>query len=120
MLPVEEILEALDLSRAEPGSGYLQALFSRFNARVPFEIASKMLRHAAVADPHEKPRRPDVFWREHADLGTGGTCFARVAAFDALLRGLGFETRKVLGRVERDFDHAALRVEGGIGAVICD
>jgi arylamine N-acetyltransferase len=120
MLPIEEILEALDLSRAEPGIGFLQALFSRFNARVPFETVSKILRHAEVADPHEKARRPDVFWREHVDLGTGGTCFARVAAFDALLCGLGFETRKVLGRVERDFDHAALLVEGGTGTAICD
>src|SRR6266542_7089642 len=96
-LAVDEILEALDLSRAEPGIGFLQALFSRFNARVPFETASKILRHAEVADPHEKPRRPDVFWREHVDLGTGGACFTREAAFDALLRGLGFQTRKVLG-----------------------
>ncbi len=119
-LAVDEILEALDLSRAEPGIGFLQALFSRFNARVPFETGSKILRHAEVADPHEKPRRPDVFWREHVDLGTGGACFARVAAFDALLRGLGFQTRKVLGRVERDFDHAALLVEGGTDTAICD
>ncbi|HTD53497.1 MAG TPA: hypothetical protein VK780_10770 [Thermoanaerobaculia bacterium] len=120
MLPVDEILEALDLSRAEPGIGFLQALFSRFNSRVPFETASKILRHAEVTDPREKPRRPDVFWRDHLDLGTGGTCFARVAALDALLGCLGFRSRKVLGRVERDFDHAALLVEGGTGAAICD
>jgi len=119
-LPVDEILEALDLSRAEPGIGFLQALFSRFNARVPFETISKIVRNAAVPDPAEKPRRPEIFWSEHLSLGTGGTCFARVAAFDALLRALGFQTRKVLGRVERDFDHAAVLVERQGDHSICD
>jgi arylamine N-acetyltransferase len=120
MLPVDEILEALDLSRAEPGIGFLQALFSRFNARVPFETASKIVRHAQVADPAEKPRRPEIFWSDHVELGAGGTCFARVAAFEALARALGFSTRKVLGRVERDFDHAALLIQEPGGVVICD
>ena len=119
-LPVEEILEALDLSRAEPGPGLLDALFARFNARVPFETASKIERNAAVADPEEKPRRPDLFWREHLESGTGGTCFARVAAFDALLAALGFPTRKILGRVQRDFDHAAQIVELRGRSWICD
>ncbi len=120
MLPVEEILEALDLSRAQPGVGFLQALFERFNARVPFENASKILRNRAVADPREKPRWPGVFWADHLEKGAGGTCFARVAAFDALLNDLGFSTRKVLGRVERDFDHAALVVREAAASWICD
>lgn len=120
VLPLQEILEALDLSRAEPGIGLLRALFERFNARVPFETASKIERHAAVADPQEKPRWPDLFWREHLEAGAGGTCFARVAAFDALLAALGFSTRKILGRVLRDFDHAALVVELAGRFWICD
>ncbi|MGH9367421.1 MAG: arylamine N-acetyltransferase [Thermoanaerobaculia bacterium] len=119
-LPVEDILQALDLSRAEPGLGLLQALFSRFNARVPFETASKIERDAAVSDPESKPRRPELFWREHLERGTGGTCFARVAAFEALLRALGYRTRKILGRVSNDFDHAALIVEGSGRSWLCD
>ena len=110
MIPVEEILEALDLPAAPPGIGYLRTLFARFNARVPFESASKILRHAAVADADEKPRTPDVFWSEHIESGTGGTCFARAAAFDALLGALKFQRRLALGRVQSDFDHLALRV----------
>jgi arylamine N-acetyltransferase len=119
-IPTDEILEALDLSRAEPGLGFLRAVFNRFNARVPFETASKILRHSEFSDPDAKPRRPELFWREHLELGTGGTCFARVAAFDALLRSLGFATGKVLGRVEQDGDHAALVVDEESGIAICD
>ncbi len=120
MLPVEEILEALDLSRAQPGSGFLEALFARFNAHVPFENASKIVRDARIASPEEKPRTPELFWQEHLEFGAGGTCFARVAAFGALLDALGFQTRRLLGRVERDFDHAALLVATPAGDVLAD
>jgi len=109
-LSTDEILEALELPRSEPGIGYLQALFARFNERVPFETASKIVRNAAVADPDEKPRWPAVFWSDHLESGAGGTCFARVAAFEALLLELKFASRIALGRVQSDFDHAALRV----------
>jgi hypothetical protein len=120
VIPADEVLEALDLSRAEPGIGFLEALFSRFNARVLFENASKIVRHADLADPLAKPRRPEVFWREHLDSGAGGTCFARVAAFDALLTALEFRTRRVLGRVRNPNDHAALFVETPAGETIAD
>jgi len=117
---LEEVLETLDLARAEPGIGLLEALFSRFNARVPFETASKIERHALVVDQQEKPRFPEIFWREHVERGTGGTCFERVAAFEALLVALGFESRKILGRVSKDFDHAALLVGLGGLSRVCD
>jgi hypothetical protein len=120
VIPTEEILDALDLSRAEPGIGFLEALYARFIARVPFESATKILRNAAVADAAEKPRRPATFWRDHLEAGAGGTCFARVAAFGALLTDLGFPARFVLGRVGVDFDHAALLVERDGREWICD
>src|SRR5262249_155178 len=119
-LPVDEILDSLDLSRAEPGAGFLEALTARFNARVPFESASKIVQNAQVSDPRQKPRRPEVFWKEHLERGAGGTCFARVAAFGALLSELQFEVERLLGKVERDFDHAALRVRHGNRVWICD
>lgn len=109
-LAFEDVLDALELSREEPSHRFLDRLFHRFNARVPFESASKILRDADVPDPAKKPRVPDVFWNDFLESGTGGTCYARVAAFDALATELGFSTRKVLGRVENDFDHAALVV----------
>ncbi len=120
MIPLEEILEALELPRSEPGIGYLQALFARFNERVPFETASKIVRNAEVSNPAEKPRRPELFWAGHLDSGAGGTCYARVAALDALLGDLGFVRRIALGRVQSDFDHAALLVMLEGEEWICD
>ncbi len=120
MIPADEILEALDLSRAEPGSGFLEALFARFNAKVPFENASKIVRDARVPDPFAKPRTPEIFWQEHLASGTGGTCFARVAAFEALLGSLGYRSRMLLGKVQRENDHAALMVETAAGESIVD
>jgi arylamine N-acetyltransferase len=117
---IDEILESLDLSRAQPGAGFLEALFARFNARVPFENATKILRDREVADPAMKPRTPEIFWADHLELGSGGTCFARVAAFDALLSTLGFRTRRLLGKVGRDFDHAGLAVDTPAGEVLAD
>src|SRR5215813_6107560 len=119
-IPNEEILEALDLERAEPSFHYLQVLFSRFNERVPFESASKIVRDREVSDSMEKPRRPEVFWADFLELGAGGTCFARVAAFRELLTGLGFPGRTALGRVQADFDHSALLVTSGGEEWICD
>jgi arylamine N-acetyltransferase len=117
---VEDVLDGLELSAEEPSHRYLERLFGRFNARVPFETASKILRDVDVFDPAEKPRVPDVFWSDFLESGTGGTCFARVAAFDALLSGLEFSTRKALGRVLFDFDHAALFVALDGGEWIAD
>ena len=117
---LDDVLDGLELGPAQPGIGYLRRIFERFNERVPFETASKILRNAAIPDPAEKPRRPELFWAEHLEWGAGGTCFARVAAFADLAAGLGFEPRVVLGRVERDFDHAAILVRAGGEDWICD
>jgi hypothetical protein len=111
--PAEDVLDALELSAEDPSLPFLEKLFGRFNARVPFETASKILRDADVSDPAQKPRVPDVFWADFLESGAGGACYARVAAFDALLLDLGFASRKVLGRVLNDFDHAALFVTIG-------
>jgi len=117
---LEDVLASLEISPAPPGPGLLSALFARFNARVPFENATKIVRDVEIADPAAKPRTPVVFWRDHLELGAGGTCFARVAAFGALLSSLGFPCRIALGRVRQDFDHAALLVETPAGTVIAD
>ena len=78
------------------------------------------MRDAEVSDPAEKPRRPELFWADHLASGAGGTCFARVAAFHALLADLGFAGRVALGRVQSDFDHASLLVALDGEEWICD
>jgi arylamine N-acetyltransferase len=119
-LPLDDILDDLELPRAEPGIGYLERLFLRFVERVPFETASKIRRHARVVEPAMKPRTPQIFWQERLEEGAGGTCFARVAAFDELLAALGFATGRLLGTVKSDFDHAWLLVKASGGEWICD
>ena len=61
-----------------------------------------------------------MFWAERLAEGTGGTCFARVAAFEALVAALGFPVRRALGRVLQDGDHAALFVGASGHEWICD
>jgi hypothetical protein len=120
MIPLDDVLEDLELPRAEPGIGYLERLFLRFNERVPFETASKIVRARRISEKSEGPRTPEIFWDERLQSGTGGTCFARVAAFHALVEALGFPARRTLGRVQEDFDHASLLVCAGQGEWICD
>lgn len=120
MLATADILESLDLHPEESSYRFLERLFARFNARVPFETVSKILRDADATDPAAKAGSAESFWQEHLAWGAGGTCFGRVAAFSALLEGLGFRVERLLGRVEADFDHAALRVRTERGPVLAD
>lgn len=103
-------LEALELPVRPPSLPYLRELFRSFNERIPFESASKIVRDRDVDDPAAKPRRPDLFWSDYLEHGSGGTCFARVAAFDALIRGLGFPSRRVMAEIRFPRSHAALVV----------
>ncbi len=105
---VGEALEALGLERRPPDRTFLERLFDAFNRVVPFESASKIVRGAEARSDADKPRDPDVFWEEHLSLGTGGTCFARVAAFASLAEAVGFAPAKILGRVREPRDHASL------------
>jgi hypothetical protein len=103
-----EILAALGLTKRPPDLRFLADLFDAFDRTVPFESASKILRHAEDSDLADKPRVPEIFWSEHLELGTGGTCFARVAAFAALSEGLGFHPRKIVGSIGASSSHAAV------------
>jgi arylamine N-acetyltransferase len=111
-LTLEQRLDLLGLAPRAPDLDFLRRIFLAFNERVPFESASKIARR-------RRPEEPDFFWREHEELGTGGTCFARVAAFEALVRDAGFCLDRVLGRVEAPADHAALvgRLDGRLWLV---
>jgi arylamine N-acetyltransferase len=111
-LSSDEVLASLEVPRARPSRGFLELLFSRFVAKVPFESASKLAAR--------RPRAPEEFWGEFLELGAGGTCFDRALAFDWLLGALGFERSVLLGRVEKDRDHGALRVDFAAESVLAD
>lgn len=105
---VDEVLGALGLTRRDPDFRGLLDLFDAFNRVVPFESASKIRRNAEVSVLADKPRLPGIFWSEHLELGTGGTCFARVAAFAELSEALGFQPRKIVGSIRVPASHASL------------
>ncbi len=87
-LPLDEILEALDLSRAEPGAGFLERLFVALQRARPVRerLEDRARRRGRRSRGQAAPARSSS-GAEHLESGTGGTCFARVAAFDALLDG---------------------------------
>ncbi|HET7453031.1 MAG TPA: arylamine N-acetyltransferase, partial [Thermoanaerobaculia bacterium] len=110
----DDILEALGLPRRRPDLAYLRDLFDAFSRIVPFESASKIVRDSEIEEPDAKPRQPETFWEEHLALGTGGTCFARVAAFSRLTESLGFSPVVILGGIMGSRNHAsALFALGG-------
>jgi hypothetical protein len=108
VIDFEDVLAALGVTRQPPDIRGLVAVFEAFNRVVPFESASKIRRNATVEVLADKPRVPEVFWSEHLELGTGGTCFARVAAFAELCAALGFPSRKIVGSIGSPSSHAAL------------
>ena len=108
MIDVDAVLASLEVPRRLPDSRFLSDLHDAFNRVVPFESASKILRNDRFAAASEKRRVPEIFWPEHLELGTGGTCFSRVAAFGVLTEALGFRPRKIVGAIAAPASHAAL------------
>ena len=109
-MSAREGLEALELSPRPPTLPFLRELFRAFNEKVPFESASKIVRDRRIEALPEKPRRPRLFWSDFVELGAGGTCFARVAAFEELIGSLGFPVRPLIGEILSPRSHAALLV----------
>jgi arylamine N-acetyltransferase len=67
-------------------------------------------------------RRPEVFWREHLEWGSGGTCFAATEAFRWLLSEVGLQARPIFADMpaERQRAHVALLVDTEKGPYLCD
>lgn len=110
MKNLPEVLEALGVASRRPDLSLLGQLFEAFNRRILFESASKIVRNEEEIPVFEKPRTPEIFWREYLDLGAGGTCFARTAGFRELLRSLGFESEAILATILTPESHASLLV----------
>ena len=104
----EEFLEELGVTPKLADFPLLLELYEKFNAKVPFESASKIVRDAEIGAISEKPRTPEILFREHAERGAGGTCFSRTAAFAVLSEELGFSPVRILASISGPRSHAAL------------
>lgn len=105
---LDGVLEELGVARKAPDARFLAEIFDAFNRRVPFESASKIVRNAEVGSEAAKPRTPEIFWEDHVELGAGGTCFSRTAAFAALAEHTGFRPAKILASISAPGSHASL------------
>lgn len=110
-----DALPAGDFSR-------LERLHAAWLRHVPFENLTKLVHCARAGRPEEAVRRPDVFWREHLEWGSGGTCFAATEAFRWLLTELGMSARPVFADMpaERQRAHVALLVDTEKGPCLSD
>ncbi|HEX7880676.1 MAG TPA: hypothetical protein VF720_14770 [Candidatus Eisenbacteria bacterium] len=126
--PLDRALAARILQRWQVGdlpespSRRLDLLHAACLRRVPFENLTKLI-HRATAPTIEAARRPaPVFWREHLEMGAGGTCFSTTEAFGQLLAAVDLEARPIFChlRAERRHAHVALIVETEHGPRLCD
>lgn len=100
----------------------LERLHAAWLRHVPFENLTKLVHCARARRPEEALRRPDLFWSEHLEWGSGGTCFAATEAFRWLLEELEIAARPVFAEMpaERQHAHVALLVETERGVCLCD
>ena len=78
------------MQRAAPTVGYLDSLLLAWSQHIPWESASRIVRHLEPADdPANYVRWPEEFLRQAVAQGTGGTCFESNAALKYLLDALG-------------------------------
>ena len=91
---LDRVLDRWGFARPEaPTREALEALHQAYLDHVPFENATKLLKVARAGTAGGAMRGPVEFWEEHLRLGSGGTCFSSTAAYQFLLRYLGFSSR---------------------------
>ncbi|MDX9999864.1 MAG: arylamine N-acetyltransferase [Polyangia bacterium] len=81
-------------------------------ARLPYENLTKILKKVAEPPGPARRRLPWEVVLDHAERGTGGTCFSLTETFLAVLERLGYSCRPVLCdmRAGRD-SHSAVWIE---------
>ncbi len=112
-LPVAAILAHLELTaldRGEPdrtlldraGRELLDRVLLAWSARIPWESASRIVRHQSPGAPEDYARGPERFFADALRFGSGGTCFESNGALLALLEALGFTARIVFCDMDDD------------------
>lgn len=110
---LDRVLEKWEMDAVRPEPESLDRLHTAYITRVPFENATKLVKAARAGNPETALRGPVEFWEEYLRWGSGGTCFAVTAAYQFLLRYLGFTSRLVFCHLpgNRPKAHSALLVE---------
>jgi arylamine N-acetyltransferase len=91
---LDRVLNRWGFARPEsPTREALEALHQTYLEHVPFENATKLLKVARAGSTGGAMRGPVEFWEEHLRLGSGGTCFSSTAAYQFLLRYMGYSSR---------------------------
>lgn len=100
----------------------LELLHAACLRQVPFENLTKLVHRRAAPRLEAARRQPAIFWQEHLEMGSGGTCFATTAGFGSLLGAVELLARPVFCHLpaERRQAHVALIVETESGPWLSD
>lgn len=90
-VPTTAILEHLGLTQQAPTLAFLNQILAAWSARIPWESASRIVRHQSPGTPETYARFPETFFESALQHGTGGTCFESNLSLRSLLQSLGFE-----------------------------
>jgi N-hydroxyarylamine O-acetyltransferase len=97
---VERYLAMLGVQREAPSLDALRRLTRAQVTRVPFVNVTAILRRTAhPGDGPVAPLDPEVVLQTWEQRAGGGVCFEHALMFTRLLVGLGYDARRVLGRV---------------------
>lgn len=88
---ITAILTRLQVTNQSPDRNLLEELVGAYVRHIPWESAFRIVRRRHCGELDSCARWPEIFWREHLDSGSGGTCFESNLAFTALLDEFGFE-----------------------------
>lgn len=104
----------LDLFQIHPSSPDLKLLgeVSYHFASLPWENLTKFLKkHGSHESPAARLRRSEEAMRDHAELGTGGTCFSLTNALRRIVCDLGYHAYPVMADMRHGANiHCALLV----------
>jgi arylamine N-acetyltransferase len=110
-LPLNRILDYLELGREHPTYDYLRRLLLAYRERVPYETATRLLHYCDISNPDERVRLPEQVWEESMAVGSGGSCSDGTYAFKRLLDALDFDAAMAInseGQVDRDENDTVL------------
>jgi arylamine N-acetyltransferase len=107
--------------RPEQGDRALLHRLGQAFAALPYENLTKLIKKHRLPPGPARRRLPAEVLADHLEQGTGGTCFALIELFAAVLGDLGYRCRPVLCDTRRRADsHCALLVHLDGGPTLLD